>query len=524
MFAACFAALVANSAAAENPISAIDWLETGNGLAALPRGLSPTTPLTTPGFPATRTPLDEPAVAQSITIPEVTTSPLDAPQIGAVGLLPRSVTGLPADLWQRSQVRRLTRMLGQLDVARFPAMQALLFTLTLSEAEPPDDDPDGMTFLLQRLDALTDLGAVEPALALADRAGPSADAELFARWFDLALLSGEENRACKAMLDRPTLAPSVTALSFCRARLGDWDTASLTFGSAAALGAISRTEERLLRLYLDPDLADETPPLPPPATMTPLTFRLSESIGQPLPTAGLPRAYANSDLRGLSGWRAEIEAAERLARSGALSENRLIGIYTARDPAASGGIWDRVDLIQKLDSAIEAADSQRISEILPRTWTAIRNAQLELPFARLWGAQLAGMALTGAAATAAFELALLSPDYETLSRTLTGSSPRDAFVLALASGSPGDSPAPDATTAAIARGFAEDAEVPGTLRLNLAQNQLGEAILSAMILYVSGAQGETKDIAPALATLRAVGLQDAARRAALQLVLLDRRS
>lgn len=503
-------------------MSAIDWLESGNGLATLPPIREPADPQVAPGNqrPA---PIDEPAVARSVTVPEVTTTPLDAPRIGAVGLLPKSVTGFPADLWQASQGRRLSRMLDRLTGAQMPAMQSLLYTLLLAEAEPPFDDGDGLPFLLARIDSLIELGAVEPALALADRAGPTSDKALFQRWFDLALLAGEENRACEVMIGAPKLAPSVTALSFCRARLGDWDTASLTFGTAAALGVLSQTEERMLRLYLDPDLADETPPMPPPAQMTPLAFRLSESIGQPIPSTSLPRAYAVSDLRGISGWKAEIEAAERLARTGALPANRLLGIYTEREPAASGGLWDRVDQIQRADEAIEANDPEAVATTLPAAWRAITDARLELPFARLWGQRLVAMSLPASAERVVFDIAILSPEYETLARDLTPRGAQQEFLLALAAGTPDEATAPDAASAAVARGFADKPEVPGTLRLNLAQNQLGEAILSAMALFLSGARGETKDITPALATLRAVGLEDVARRAALQLLILDRR-
>lgn len=506
-------------------MSAIDWFDTNTSLSNLPRGLPVAIPpLPQTGSRSTGPAPNEPAVADRIVIPQVTTMALDAPQIGAVGLLPTSVTGLPATLWKTSQGQRLIRLLGNLDKGTYPAMDALLYTLLLSEAEPPADDGNGLSFLLARIDTLTELGAVEPALALAERANPEADKALFERWFDLALLAGEENTVCEKMVDAPTLAPSVSALAFCRARMGDWDTAALTFGSAAALGTLPKADERLMRHFLDPDAAEDTPALPPPARITPLSFRLSEAIGQPLPSTGYARAYASSDLRGISGWRAEVEAAERLARSGALSENRLLGIYTAREPAASGGLWDRVDLVQRLDAAITAKDARAVTAVLPQTWAAIKDARLETPFARLWGETLAGMPLEGRAASAAFDMALLSTSYETLARDLTPRTPRETFLVALAGGKPGDAKAPDSVAAAIQRGFADPSDVPGTFRLSLAQNQLGETILSAMALYISGAQGETKDIAPALATFRAVGLEDAARRAALQLMLLDRRS
>ena len=57
--------------------------------------------------------------------------------------------------------------------------------------------------------------------------------------------------------------------------------------------------------------------------MTPLLFRLHEAIGEPLPTGNLPRSYAVADLRDLAGWKPQLEAAERLAVTGALPANRL---------------------------------------------------------------------------------------------------------------------------------------------------------------------------------------------------------
>lgn len=509
---------------AQAPISAIDWLDNSQNLAALP-----TRP---PLRPGTSSVWDETPVAETILIPEVTTRPLNAPKAGAVGLLPRSVTGLPATLWQGSLAPALIRKVNRLDVDAIPAMQSLLYTLLLTEADPPMQDAAGMAFLLARIDKLIEIGAVDPALALTERAGPTTHPDLFSRWFDLTLLTGDEHRACKTMRERPSLAPSGSALTFCRAAQGQYDLATLTFGNAAALGLLTPGEESLLRLYLDPDLAEETPQLPPPAKVTPLTFRLSEAIGQPLRTQGLPRAYAMTDLRGVSGWRAEIEAAERLTQSGALAENRLLGIYTSRRPSASGEPWDRVEAVQALDTLLEDAQTAKSGQLddpslatqLPITWDALRKVALEVPFARLWGETLAGLNLTGTAATTVFEIAMLSPQYESLAAKLPHPDARTKFLAALAGGQPEKASAPDELTRAVQRGFDPETEIPASIRLDLTQGKLGEAILSAMTLITQAAEGATKDIAPALATLRSVGLEDTARRTAIQLILLDRQT
>ncbi|MBY6158842.1 hypothetical protein [Pseudooceanicola nitratireducens] len=520
------------------PISAIDWLDRGSDFAALPR---PAPELNTPLQPP-RPPLGdlaEPPVAERIITPEVTTHALNAQQAGAVGLLPRRVTGLPADLWQGSLPATLTRRIDALDLTDTPALQSLLYSLLLAETLPPEAPGSNQTanrtaghdFLLARIDKLTAMGAVDPALALAERADPTSHPAIFARWFDLSLLAGDDHRACSALRDRPALSPSDAALTFCRAMLGQYDLAVLTFGTAAALGVLTQSEETLLRLYLDPELAEETPPLPPPARPSPLAFRLAEAIGTPLPTGGLPRAYAMTDLRGTSGWRAEIEAAERLTQSGALTENRLLGIYTAREPAASGEPWDRVEAIQQLDAAISASDRDRAARALPAAWSALQAAALDVPFARLWAVTLVDMDLGAATGddidadrieNILFDMAMLSPEYETLAARLPRPDARRKFLAALAVGEPGTATAPDVTAQAIQRGFAPETELPTLIRLDLQQGKLGEAMLQSMALLAQGAEGATKDIAPALAALRRMGLEDTSRRAALQLMLLER--
>ncbi len=54
------------------------------------------------------------------------------------------------------------------------------------------------------------------------------------------------------------------------------------------------------------------------------------------------------------------------------------------------------------------------------------------------------------------------------------------------------------------------------------QQRLGEAILETMRLYQRGASGNPEALADAIAAFRLLGLEDTARQAALQLVLLDR--
>jgi hypothetical protein len=72
--------------------------------------------------------------------------------------------------------------------------------------------------------------------------------------------------------------------------------------------------------------------------------------------------------------------------------------------------------------------------------------------------------------------------------------------------------------AAISEGFGSEA--PPRELIELAANgQLGEAILRTMALFDRGAKGDLNSLTQSLAVLRAIGLEDIARRASLQLLL-----
>ena len=97
-----------------------------------------------------------------------------------------------------------------------------------------------------------------------------------------------------------------------------------------------------------------------------------------------------------------------------------------------------------------------------------------------------------------------------------------AILVALAMGTPAEAAAPNSRAEAIAKGFAADAALPDKVRVALDSGRLGEAILRAMDYLDRGARGNPVDLSGALAALRLVGLEDMTRRAALQLMLLDR--
>lgn len=515
------AGLALPGAAQERPLSAIDWLEQNppseSGLSS-PDGSRGGTGSRGNHMP----PTDEPPVSNTADSPDITVTQLGESGDGGVGLLPSSVTGFPRDLWQGSSPAKLSRLLESVEVEPLPAMQSLLYTLLLAEAQPPGGPAEGEDLLLTRIDRLTSLGAVEPAEALVVRTGPDTPA-LFRRYFDLSLLVGRQDSVCQDLMANPHLIEDYAPRIYCQALSGDWTVAATMLEGASAVGALSPSEAGLLTRFLDPEMGADLP-LAPPSRPSPLEYRLLEAIGEAPPAAILPRPFSVIELSGDAGWKAQIEAAERLARMGAVSENRLIGIYTERDPAASGGVWDRVEAVQSFDDALRAGDDAKIAETLRVAWATMRDSGLAVPFAKLFGEALLTTGLEGQAASTAREVILLSNDYEQAGDAFGGvEDRRGRFLASIARGAPEPELARSGMERAVAEGFGP-AEMPEDQRRKLDEGRLGEVILEAMARFAAGAEGDLRDVAQALATLREVGLEDTARRAALQLLLLTGQS
>jgi len=492
------------------PLSVIDWL--GQQSPADSAGVRPPKP----------SPSKEPPVATSAAAPHVTVTPLSDGAPRRIGLVPGHVTGLPGDIWLGSEVDILISRIDGLPELHLPAAQALLYTVLLAEAQAPQGVArNGDALALARVEKLMDLGALDPALSLIEQAGVTTSTAHFDLWMQLSLLTGTENRACTRLMKSPHLTRDYGTRIFCNARSGYWENAALTFGSAQALGLLEDTQLDLFDRFLNPDYFEGAEPLRAPRKMDPMTFRLFETIGEPLPSNILPRAYAVADLRDLAGWKAQLEAAERLTRAGALPDNQLLGLYTERQPAASGGIWDRVAALQRFETALRTGSPEAVGKTLPPAWEAMREASLEVSFAALFAEPLATIPLAGRAALLARDVALLSPSYESAAARVIGNAPEETLLRAVARGETPSGPAPDAHLAsAVHDAFTNPA--PREDLMTLAQDQqLGMAILRLLSMLHAGASGDTGALRDALATLRALGLEDTARRAALQIVLLE---
>lgn len=504
--------ILGNPAAAQDaggPLSAIDWLSQSVATPAAAGTVAPT--------------IDEPPVAEAGgALPAtVTTSSLDGPSPDAVGLIAPAVSGLPRDLWGAGLTREIAERLVTHPDDDLPALRQLFLTILLAEVAAPVDAGGRGELLQTRIDKLLAMGALEQAAALIEAAGDMTP-ELFRRAFDVALLTGAEDRACQSMADAPHLAPTVPARIFCLARSGDWDTAALTIRTSRALNQITADQETLLSRFLDPDLFEGEPVPPAPQPVTPLDWMIYAAIGEPLPTEGLPLAFSYAEIGPRSGWKARIEAAERLTRAGTIPPNVILGLYTERDPAASGGVWDRVAAFQDFEAAISSGDAARVAATLPPVWEKMQEVELEVPFATLFGKALQELPLTGEAAAIAFRVGLLSPQAEAVAKAHKPVGAEDAFLVALALGNVGSVVPPDSLGRAISAAFR--APAPSTdAKALLDGNRKGEAIITAIDNIARGVQGDLRGVTEGLSLLRLVGLEGVARRTALELMILERR-
>ncbi|QCO54851.1 hypothetical protein EOK75_03035 [Pseudorhodobacter turbinis] len=493
------------AAHAEAPLSAIDWLSSSVAT------------------PAAKPALKEPGVTGvgSAMPQRVIVSRLDGPSPDAAGVLASRVTGLPRNLWGLGETEQIAALISTRRDDALPSLQRVMMTLMLAQANAPADADGRGILLMARIDKLLDMGALDEANALIAATGKMTP-QVFRRYFDISMLTGHEDDACAHLHKSPDLAPTYPARIFCLARSGDWTGAALTLRMAQALGYVEASDDALLSRFLDPDLYEGEPPLTPPAPVTPLAWRMLEAIGESLPTIHLPIAFAHAELREAAGWKAKLDAAERLGRASVLSPNRLIGIYSERLPAASGGVWDRVEAVQRFDTALKAADPGAVALALPNAWEMMVEAGLEAPFAELFAERLMRLPLMDDAKTLAFEIALLSSQYEAAALEYTPANTQEAFLIGIARGSLQGVTPPDNLSRAIAPAFLRAAP-PADLLALLEEQRLGEAILHAVDRIERGLHGDLRGVTEGLALFRHVGLEDLARRTALELILLERR-
>lgn len=482
-------------AQAQDPISAIDWL---SDVIQTPQ----------PGIGT-----DD--IAPSATVDPIDVAPLEDLAIDGVGLLPTSVTGLPSSFWGPTPAATLADLMRAQDTAMPLPARRFLKRILLAELEPPVDTGPDHTLFLARLDTLLAFGALPDAQALVERAGVSDDPQVFRRWFDISLLRGDEGRACATLRAVPDIAPTFSARIFCLARNNDWPAAALSLETARALGYVSEAEDLLMARFLDPELFEGIPLAKPPLPMTPLSYRMLSALGEAPPARGLPLAFNHAQLAPTQGWKPRLEAAERLARTGGVTGGQLFALYTERNPAASGGLWDRVAAVQAFDLALLSGDVAAVEATLSPAMEMMARVGLTEVFADYYGTRVARLPLTGSARALAEHMVLLTPEAETYAARI-----EDPLLAALAQGRAPQLEPPTALRAAVSAAFdAPTGPLPISYERLITSGQFGHATLRALTALDGSADPD--DAGTALRVLRILGFEQTAREIALALVLRE---
>jgi hypothetical protein len=496
---------VALPLAAAEPRSAIPWLSESIEIEDTPPPPSRSE--------ARRRPVDD----------TITVTPLGAVSRDGVGLLSPEETGFASALWGAAGAAEVAALIDAHPGEGVPAARALFRRILLAETEPPKGGGAASPVLLARVDRLLGIGALAEARALIDRAGPGTP-ELFRRWFDIGILLDDAEEPCAALRQNPSLSPTLPARVFCLARGGDWNAAEITLTLGQEVGSIGAEQQALLARFLDPALFEEEPEPPAPEPLTALDFLMREAVGLPRPPGPLPLAFLHMDLGEHVPMRTRIEAAERLALSGAIAAPALFAAYRSGEPAASGGVWDRARAVQALDAALEAdAD---VGPALVAADAALTGRGLRVSLAETYGDRLVALApasLDAGQRRVLAELLLLAGEHAAAARA-AGLAPDGRLALALALAGEREAPAagPGDRAGAALAGLAATAPADdreAELAAALAAGRQGEAILEALALLRAGPAVDPPALRAALLTLKLAGQEQPARAIALETLL-----
>ena len=480
--------LMASSLAAQTPLSAIDWLSKENS--KFQKSL-----------------IDEKNTETENTN-DIKVSTLASNEYQAIGLLPIYVTGIPTTIWRNSSFDDLVYSFKTMPIFKYSPIQELVYSLLLAEARPPLNEPARYAFLEARLNKLLNYGAVDPAIALIERASPLPE-RMIPLLFDISLLSSNNFPICDPIFQNTKNRDLQAELIYCYARKGDWLTAHLILKTGEVLEDLNVREVSLLDRYLEVDFnVDLNALLPPPELITPLEYRLYEAIGEPIPAEYLPIQYSQSDLSGENGWRAQVIAAERLSLTGAIPENQILGIYTSNNPGVSGGMWERVKVVQDLDLALEHEED--FEYYFQNAWRVFKKTDQLTVFAKLFGLRVFEKNLSVKSKEIAANLLLLTNNF----RLTKGYWNSSDIRFGLTTGDFSQVKASNEIEKIILKVFTEPS-MPFLVEQKLNQGKLGEVILNALLQFETGIDGNLKDFSESLSTLNLIGLDNTARRAAL---------
>ncbi|MHA1127782.1 MAG: hypothetical protein ACTSRN_02385 [Alphaproteobacteria bacterium] len=500
--------LCATPMLAQTPLSAIDWLSE-----------SIKDP---PEFQLT--PDSEPLVPltfQDIKI-ETNLSPVSP---DAIGLLAPYLTGFSADLWGNMRAAEVADLLANHQNTGVPEAKNVFRRILLAQTNPAPDDTQNGLILQTRIDRLFEIGALDAAEALV-ALDTTVNPELFARMFDIAILTQRTTKTCDILKAAPALSNDLSTRVYCLARGGDWNAAALTLSLGASIGAIEPAREEMLIRFLDPELFEGEPNPVAPTPLTVMDFILREAVFLPRPAGRMPLPYLYRDIGTRAPQRARMKASERLVKAGSMPANLLFAAYRDGDAASSGGIWGRASSVQGLDAALTRGNPNIISRKLIDATQALASNGLWVAMADEYAKPLSRLIYSSEfedIRSLVVELLLLSGtssdawlDYEKLNV-------RQRLALAVIHKEQPVFAENDALAHAVAAGLwgqKPDSLLAKRMLRTLDNGRQGQVILAALKLLSDGAMSDPEGIRTGLYVLSAAGQSKAAERIAVQILLL----
>ena len=497
------------AAAAQAPLSAIDWLsESINDPPEFQ--IQPESP-----------PLVIPAL-QDILV-QNGLSPVSP---DAIGLLSPTVTGFSANLWGDMRAAEIVDLLLTFPNEGTPEAKSLFRRILLAQTNPAPDDVQNGLVLHARVERLLQIGALDAAEALIALT-PTTNTSIFQLKFDVAILTDRTTKVCETLKNSPAISEDLSARVYCLARGGDWNAAAITLSLGAGIGAIEPACEEMLIRYLDPVLFEAQPDPVAPEPLGVMDFVLREAVLLPRPHGLMPLAYVYRDIGERAPLRAKLDASERLVMAGSLPYNLLFATYREGKAASSGGVWGRTNVVQALDAALQNGEPNSIATTVSTAYDSFAEVGLLSALAVEYAGDLATLEYSSQYAEAAqkildllhlanissfdWENALVLDENRQLALAIVTQAPLiidpagKAMLQSIVNGLNG--PAPDSPLA--------------TLLLNqLEEGEQGQAILSALELLSNGAQADPEGVRAGLYTLVSAGQSAVARRIAVQILLL----
>ena len=509
----CAAVIVAvcwvSAGFAQAPLSAIDWLT--ESLSNPPDQTEK--PIATPIIPE---PIQEVFITDGVT----------GGSPDSIGLLSPTVTGFSANLWGGAATRDIARHIRTFPVQGYPEAQNVFRRILLAQANPPFDVTAQGQVLLARLEKLYEIGALDAAEALVQQVQVFTPA-LFEQSFRVAILTDRTADICRLLAERPALSSDLSSRTYCLARGGDWNAAAMTVSLGASIGAVDPAREEMLIRYLDPELFEGEPDPVAPTPMNTMDYVLREALLLPRPSGTLPLAYLYRDIGLRSALRARIEASERLVRAGSLPGSLLFNAYRTGTPASSGGVWERSNAVQRLDAALKTGEDSLISDAIAFAASELSKVDLLVAFAEEYADKFSELEYNPSYQ----ETAGLIWDLLHLADIAAYGWNDDAAVTErqvlshkiVAKEDLSDITTDDLVAQAMIEGLSE---VPPTalaardlIKMLEGGNQ-GLAIIGALRLLAQGSDTDPENLRTAIYVLRAAGQETAARKIAIQILLL----